>query len=218
MSYLRSDHKDDQTDDVEQLRANLRDLRRRLTEAEELGSTIGEVHQRLEDAAETREQWIEEFKMELTEQNTWRFNPDSFAGWDAYEELRQRYEALIKEWNEFVPQYNDAVVSRSVRQVGRPLAASESQVARVLALRGQGRSYGWIAEATGLGLKTIRSIVTRPEREKAERQLLKRRALNREDARRYRARKAARERLESRITDEAKDMTRLLKATKGLSG
>jgi transposase len=47
----------------------------------------------------------------------------------------------------------------NMQSVGRPLAASEAQCAQVSKLRKAGTSLRGIAEETGLGLNTVRTIV-----------------------------------------------------------
>jgi hypothetical protein len=47
------------------------------------------------------------------------------------------------------------------RPAGRPLAASETQVAEVRRLRANGASLRAVARSSGLGLKTVRTILAR---------------------------------------------------------
>jgi hypothetical protein len=49
------------------------------------------------------------------------------------------------------------------RNIGRPLAASEAQVAKVLSLREQRYSLRAIVDETNLGLATVRTIVGRKD-------------------------------------------------------
>ena len=65
----------------------------------------------------------------------------------AYIELRSAYNRLLQ-------LYDPA-------DVGRPLAASEAQVAQVLKLRKEGTPYRLIMDETGLGLQTVRTIIGR---------------------------------------------------------
>ena len=65
----------------------------------------------------------------------------------AYIELRRAYNRLLQ-------LYDPA-------DVGRPLAASEAQVAQVLKLRKEGTPYRLIMDETGLGLQTVRTIIGR---------------------------------------------------------
>src|SRR5262245_27378301 len=60
----------------------------------------------------------------------------------------------VGRWNKYLP-----VINGRTQPVGRPLQASEVQVAAVRKLRKAGRSLRWIAEATSLGLNTVRTIV-----------------------------------------------------------
>jgi DNA invertase Pin-like site-specific DNA recombinase len=62
----------------------------------------------------------------------------------------------VRKWNKFVRQYNATVRSQAI---GRPLAASEAQQRQVLALRKDGTALRAIATATGLGIRTVRTIL-----------------------------------------------------------
>ena len=56
----------------------------------------------------------------------------TYAAWvDEREADWQNYLALEKKWNRFVPEYNRLVAPK---EIGRPLAASDTQIAQVLKL------------------------------------------------------------------------------------
>src|SRR5262245_14092720 len=83
----------------------------------------------------------------------------SASAWiDQALKMRDDYHAIVRDWNQFVPQYNAVVVPRQ-RNVGRPLLASDAQVDEVLKLRKAGKSLRTIAEETSLGLRTVCTIV-----------------------------------------------------------
>ncbi len=89
---------------------------------------------------------------------------------------------LVREWNAFVPRYNAVVRPRAP---GRPLEASETQIADVLKRRKAGASLRTIVAATGLGLSTVRSILKGNERAKD----LRKREFDRQRALAFRSRK-----------------------------
>ena len=62
----------------------------------------------------------------------------------------------MRRWNRAVP-----IINASTQDVGRPLAASEAQVAAVLKLHKAGKSLRWIVDETNLSLRTVRTIVDR---------------------------------------------------------
>jgi hypothetical protein len=88
--------------------------------------------------------------MVMTDSGGWTWEPF----WDRHNELVDDYNKLVGLWNKHLPLINGAP-----RNVGRPLAASDAQVADVRELREVGRSLRGIAEDTGLGLDTVRTIV-----------------------------------------------------------
>jgi hypothetical protein len=75
---------------------------------------------------------------------------------DAYCDILDKHQKLVKDWNRFVWQYNRVVAPRPS---GRPLAASDAQIADVVKRRKAGASLRAIVANTGLGLRTVRSIL-----------------------------------------------------------
>ena len=53
------------------------------------------------------------------------------------------------------------ILNAGLQDVGRPLAASDAQVATVLRLHKDGKSLRWIVDETSLSLRTVRTIVDR---------------------------------------------------------
>jgi hypothetical protein len=100
------------------------------------------------------------------------------------------------------------------RDIGRPLAASDTQRHEVLTLHKQRKSRRWIAEATGLGLRTVRTIIGKADgtdRTSVKRGKLRRRELNKARQATWRARKRVRDGLPKRINDVLKSGEELLK-------
>src|SRR4051794_18182143 len=86
---------------------------------------------------------------------------DGWAWKDQYAEennrLFEKYTALLKEWNRFVPQYNAAVAEQPVKSRGRPLLASAEKIKDVERCHKQGISLREIAKGLGLSFRTVRS-------------------------------------------------------------
>ena len=135
------------------------ELKRKDERIEELRAEVDEQRdliKRMEEHADnyvnTMESWKESFGMEQTERGTWTWEPF----WDEHDQLIADYNDLVRRWNKYLPKING-----DLRNVGRPLAASETQVEQVLQLRKQGYSLRGIADETSLGLNTIRTIVAK---------------------------------------------------------
>ena len=77
----------------------------------------------IDDLIATLEQWREAFDMVLNEDGRWTWDP--FI--ENHHKLVDRYYDLLKRWNR-----NVAAMSPRPRDLGRPLAANEDQVADVL--------------------------------------------------------------------------------------
>jgi uncharacterized protein YjaG (DUF416 family) len=89
--------------------------------------------------------------MELTD-GGWSWKPF----WDEHWKLVEQYYDLVKRWNKAVP-----ILNARLQDVGRPLAASDAQVAAVLKLHKAGKSLRWIVDESSLSLRTVRTIIER---------------------------------------------------------
>ena len=136
-------------DELKEAQRQIDELRRERNDRDML---IAEMREHIKARSALTEAWIEAFEMEQDLDGTWRWK-SSFAEGD---EWFAKYHVLLKQWNAAVADFNAKIASRPV---GRPLAASEAQVAEVCKLRKQNRSLRNIAEETNLGLSTVRSIV-----------------------------------------------------------
>ena len=145
----KSDRIAELEDELKQRDARNKELRADLNKAEQL---IGEMREQVEDASKLIDSWIEAFEMVLGDDGKY-----TTAEWTKdCEAYHDRYVALLKKWNKFVPDYNAVVLKRNV---GRPLAASEAQVVQVRKLHKRGVSLRGIVDETSLGLRTVRTIV-----------------------------------------------------------
>jgi hypothetical protein len=138
-------------------------------ERDEANDLVRRQDEHVQKVHSVLEQWREAFGMVIGEDGDWTFQPwvDGCAAW------RQKYSDLLKDWNKFVGKYNRTVAIKNA--IGRPLDASESQVARVTKLHKAGKSLRWIAEEMNLGLQTVRTITGRPNgSDRTSRRLLER--------------------------------------------
>jgi hypothetical protein len=166
-------------------------------EAEEAQALIAELREQVQDVGETLESWVEAFEMEMGDDGRyhWRGLHAEAAGYI------EEHHALVKQWNRFVPKYNAAIEPRGL---GRPLAASEAQQRKALAMRKAGKSLRAIVSGTGLGLRTVRTIIGKADgtdRTTRRTNELRRLELNAARMAAYRARKRTRDALPKRITD-----------------
>jgi hypothetical protein len=123
------------------------ELRSELDEANDL---LRKFSDHADDYNTTLENWRETFDMVLTDEG-WSWAPF----WDKHNDLVDRYNNLVRRWNKVIPLIDGP------QDVGRPLAASEAQVAEVLRLQKAGKSLREIAFYTSLGLGTVRTIIGR---------------------------------------------------------
>jgi hypothetical protein len=166
-------------------------------EAEEAQALIAELREQVQDVGETLESWVEAFEMVIGDDGRYHW-PGLHAEAASYIDAHR---ALVKQWNRMVPKYNAAIAPR---ELGRPLAASEAQQRKVLAMRKAGKSLRAIVTVTGLGLRTVRTIIGKADgTDRTARRTNELRKLELHAARMatYRARKRTRDALPKRITD-----------------
>jgi hypothetical protein len=199
--------------DVEQLEAELRLCKERLAELraehDKALALNTEMREHLEDVAAHRESWVEALRLVLNADGKYvRDEEADVMVW--YAELLQKHNDLVAKWNKFVPRYNSTV---SPRPRGRPLDASEAQVADVLKRHKAGESLRKIAGATALSFSTVRTIVAGKDRSRE----LRRREFDKHRAREFRARKRLHDNEPKQMTEERETSERLIKAAKGLA-
>jgi hypothetical protein len=152
-------------DELKQRDRRIQELK---ADAVKLEDLIARQSDHIRDCADQIDRWIQAFDMVQDEDGLWNWSGDFVGG----EEWFRKYKNILKDWNHFVPEWN-AVMRH--RNVGRPLAASDAQVEQVLKLHKAGLSLRGIAEETSLGLRTVRTIVERPDwRDRAGRKHLER--------------------------------------------
>lgn len=194
-------------DELKQRDDRIRELRADLDKAEKL---VWEMREHVEDAGTLINSWIEAFNMVQEADGTWEWSTAFVEG----EEWFKKYAALVAQWNRFVPEWNAMVRPRNV---GRPLAASDAQVAEVLKLHKAGGSLRGIAEDTSLGFATVRTIVSQKNgTDRTTVKHLERIDPDRAAAARWRARKRTRDALPKRINETLTKGRELVKEAKGL--
>jgi len=185
-------------------------------ERDEAYELVAQMREHAEDHDRLIDQWIDVFQMQQAENGAWLFDPGQSELWENYADSLEDYNKLVRQWNKFVGEYNARIAPR---EIGRPIAASDTQQADVLTRHKAGASLRAIASATSLSLRTIRTIIDkangtgRPSKRTNE---LRRKEFNRQRAATYRARKAARDRLPKQITEHLKAGAALVKRAKGL--
>jgi uncharacterized coiled-coil protein SlyX len=134
-------------DAVKQKDRRIEELRQEIDEQRDL---IGRLREHVEDAVGVIDHWKETFQMTITDSGGWTWEPF----WDEHYKTIDDYNAIVRDWNKYLP-----VINGRTQPVGRPLAASEAQVAAVLKLRKRGISLRGIVDETSLGLNTVRTII-----------------------------------------------------------
>ena len=146
---------------IEELEGQLKQRDERITELtqerdqeRELNS---ELREQFEDAHAMVENWIEAFDMVMDDDGKWTWNKLAYVN-----KLEDDLTELRKKWNRFVGKYN-AVVAPTLRNLGRPLAASPAQKADVLKRRKAGQALRHIADETGLSFQTVRTVIDKAD-------------------------------------------------------
>jgi hypothetical protein len=197
-------------DELKQRDARIKELRGEVDEGRRL---LDEMREQLEQSNELIDSWIEAFDMTMNDEGAYHWKAGFLA---AYNGVHAENQQLIQQWNKFVPEYNATVAPRSI---GRPLAASEQQIAEVLRLRKEGQSLRAIAMGTSLTMRTVRTIVGRQEgtdRTTQKTNRLRRLELNRARMAAWRARKRVRDALPNRINETLERGRELVKQARGL--
>jgi hypothetical protein len=214
--------KDQKTDAarIYELEEALRDAERKVAEMREEKDDalrlVSEMREFVEDRQAVMEEWRETFKLELGDDGEWHW---SWAPGDLVERhntLRDTYSALVLDHNKLVDRFNRNVAPSDP---GRPLAASDAQVAEVRAQRKKGASLRVIAERTSLGLRTVRTILERDkgtDRTTKKRAGLRKKELDRLRQAEWRGRKRSLDTLPKRIDETQRRGEALVKAAKGL--
>jgi hypothetical protein len=133
-------------DELKLLKRRNEELRKEIDDQREL---VTELRDHAGDFVNCLESYRDTFGMVETDSG-WTWEP----WWNEHKQLVADYNKLVRLWNQCLP-----LINKQPRNVGRPLAASDAQVVEVHKLRRAARSLRGIAEDTGLGLDTVRTIV-----------------------------------------------------------
>jgi hypothetical protein len=133
---------------------------------------------------------------------------------DEAREWHDRYADLVKKWNAAVADFNAVYAAKRSR--GRPLQASEVQMATVRQLHADGRSLRGIADDTSLSLQTVRTIIDKHVLlDRGSRKILERIAPDHLREKLHRAKLSGRKALPKRIDAWLKTRTKLHQEAKG---
>ena len=142
-------------EDAERLREDIKVLKEQLEESADLHTGLVESAQDYEDCLEN---FCETFGLVQSEDGKWS-NGEAIKGRQhlikAYTQLHKGYNKLVNDYNKY------AVPNRPC--LGRPLSASPTQQDNVFARRTVGESLRDIALATGLGVRTVRTIIDKKD-------------------------------------------------------
>jgi hypothetical protein len=214
LKYQKYEHMNTDDRRIADLKDELRQRDARISElkdeSDEQRDQIQRLAARVQEYDEAIEAWKHCFEMVPNEAGVWVWSRSFVEGDEWYE----KYSSLLKKWNTFIAEYNGLIRKRNV---GRPLAASETQCATVRRLHKAGKSLRDIADETNLGLSTVRTIVGQING--TDRTTLKH--LTRIDPERARAKVwksklQQRNALPQRIHELQKNGARLLKEVKGI--
>jgi hypothetical protein len=136
-------------DEIKRRDERISELRDEVDRQSDLIRRIGE---HVEDADNVIERWKEAFGMVESERGGWTWEPF----WDERNKIIDDYNDLAHRWNKYLH-----LINGRRQPVGRPLGASEAQVATVLKLHGRGTSLRGIVDETSLGLRTVRTIIAK---------------------------------------------------------
>jgi hypothetical protein len=136
-------------DEIKHRDRRIEELRREIDEDRDL---IKRMREHAEHYVNCLESWKEAYGLGQTENGGWSNAP--FL--KEHDDLVAKYNELVREWNKYLP-----LINGRRQNVGRPLAASETQQATVLKLRKAGRSLRGIVEDTSLGFNTVRTIISK---------------------------------------------------------
>jgi hypothetical protein len=187
----------------------IKELRADLVKAETI---IEDQREAITEHGDILDSWIQSFEMVQNEDGKWSLS----ALHEHVEDYHDRYVALLRKWNAAAADFND--MYRHKRSIGRPLAATDEQCNQVRALHHKdGLSLREIAEETGLGLRTVRTIVDQNyRRDRTTKKHVERIKLDRKEERSWQARRRMRDKLPGRIDALQKKSRELAKAAKGL--
>jgi hypothetical protein len=205
----------------EQLRQRDDELKQRDRRITELKNEIEELRERnqtlRQNAREWQEQfewWKEAFSMVLDDDGKWSWAP--FV--DEHDKAIDDDVGLLREWNKMVGEYNSLArvmfEEGTLRDRGRPLAATEEQRRIVFESHEEGRSLRECADDAGVGLQTVRTLLGKVDgTDRTSRRLTKyrKKEMDRLRLASWKGRKRTRDALPKRLHEQSKKTGELLK-------
>jgi hypothetical protein len=211
--------------ELEQLQQRKDELQQRDRRIAELKNEIDELRERnqalrqnTQEWAEQFESWKEAFQMVQNDSGVWEWNADYTNG----EEWKDKYVEILRDWNKRVGEYNSLVrvmfAESTLRDRGRPIAATAEQRAIVFESHAEGRSLRECADDAKVGLQTVRTLLGKIDgTDRTSRRLTKyrKKEMDRLRLASWKARKRTRDALPKRLHEQAKKTSELLKQVEG---
>src|ERR1700683_4273091 len=122
-------------------------------EIDELRDLVTRQRENSEEFRSILDDWSKAFDMAETDGGRWRWGP--FV--EQHNKRGCAYSDLVRRWNKYY------YLFRGGQPIGRPLLASETQIAEVLNLHKRGVSLRGIVDETSLGLPTVRTIIAKKQ-------------------------------------------------------
>jgi hypothetical protein len=160
----------------DELKAANKRIRELKAEKDAEGKTIAALAERLQDARDQIDRWIDAF--EMTENEKGEYDLSEYD--KRLDKCIDERNAILREWNQQVDRFNfinnrvtiivnrdgdwKGIRLRMMRNFGRPLAASPAQQDKVRELHVAGLSLNRIVEETNLGKRTVRTILDKKAR------------------------------------------------------
>jgi Helix-turn-helix domain of resolvase len=180
-------------------------------ERDEANNLVTRMEEHVKSARELIDSWIYAFDMQLGDDGMWGFDDRK------RDAIIDAYIDLVRRWNKLVPSYN-AIIRKN--PVGRPLAASEAQIAQVRKLAKRGMSIRAIMIETNLGMQTVRTILDKDDRiDRTSKKIMERIDYRpvRDMAASAHARKRTRDALSTKINETIAEGNKLLNEAKGIA-
>jgi chromosome segregation ATPase len=211
----KPDHTAPETKRIYELEDELKIAKRRVdelrAERDEANATVARLTEHFEEFNEIIESWRTTFGMVMI---------DGRWVWEESHTIAA-YNKLVEDYADLVRRYRKLWQTIAPGEVGRPLAASEAQVAQVLKLRNEVTPLRLIVDETGLGLQTVRTIIDREKR--TDRTTVKRKRKHMPDTMdkfalaSHKARKRTFDALPKQVAKHLEAGTELMKAVKRLA-
>jgi transposase len=205
------------------LQDELKQRDRRIAELKEEIDELRETNQKLrvnsQEWQEQFERWKEAFEMQLNDNGMWTWRSDTVNG----HQWLDKYNDLVRDWNKLVREYNalvsDKLEDGTLRDAGRPIAATAEQRHMVYESHAEGCSLREIADDAGVGLQTVRTLLGKIDgTDRTSRRLSKYRKaeIDRKQVAAWKSRKRMRDALPKLLHEQSKRTDELIKEAKGL--